>query len=621
MMDLALPAYSLQYLRPVIGYGNFSGDIRNSREMVADASVIGRKLALWDRVLAEKLLESDDRRIRSEALSLLEDKSIFAYNFMRLNGKPVRTRWAQDIVLSDRHDRILFCGCNQVLGKSTALDIDASTSFLRDHGSGWLGLLVSGSLAQSQKRMSNIKLLLDSMENIQYQTKDIDYDDKGKSNATMLSYYYLDERTKRPIYANELICCPFTSSALGYPANDVWLDELDFWEDVKGGQQHFLNQVIFTRVLQTRGRIICYSNPNGREGVMHWLWEQVDKLGFPVWHRYQFNFWDKPDPTQDEFDKAAIGKTRFENDSTLLAAFSRGEGSFFSAEEIAEMLDQQLAQKGDAAGYGRETAWFLDIGTVHDQSFLAGAFLDQNPLIQEIPLIKLFWLHKYPVGYPLGRVVGIEEKDDDGWKDYADDNQSVKWVLNEYAEEIGGKRMQPLFGFDATGNKGMVPLFSAAGIDAMDVTFSGPLKWSMYQRFQYYVQQRFIKRAKERDQNTVRECDFDNQMRKLTVKKGTRTRYKQIHHENENDLDDACDAVVGLIHLIENPDVPSLSYDIINKGKSVLDENGNLKKDDAKKDNDGKDVLEGQYIPSWMGKDEQRNWMERRRALEEGDMR
>jgi len=197
----------------------------------------------------------------------------------------------------------------------------------------------------------------------------------------------------------------------------------------------------------------------------------------------------------------------------------------------------------------------------------------------------------------------------DGWQDYVEQNPSLKWILGEYSEEYAGKKYQPLFGFDATGNAGMSPLLAVSGIEAVDVTFSGKLKWHMYQRYQYYVHQRFLKRGKERDSNTVRGCDFDYQASKLVVKKGTKTTYKQIHHENKDDLDDTQDAMVGFIHLIENPDLPSLSYDIIGKdGKSVLGKDGQVKKDE----DEGDERLKGQYIPSFINKGELRNWMNNR---------
>ena len=569
------------------------------------------------------LLGSPDQTVRSAAFALQRDKTVYAYANFKFDGKPFRARGHQDAILSDGHDRILFCGANQVLGKSLCMNVDAAIEFSLDHGKNWVGIIVSGALSQSQFQMARVKNILRSSR-ITYREEEVTDTKLGKKdNYTQLSFTFYEDDKKTPKYTNLLICCPHTSSALGYPADNLWLDEFDWWENCD--QQHFINQIAIPRTFETKGKIKVYTNPNGREKMMCGLWNQQDASGRPMWHRYHFNYWDSEGATQEKFDRLTRGMTRFQVDSTLLAVFSKSEGSFLSSEEIADMHDAALAQKGDSAGYGRETAWFMDVGAVHDQCYLVGGYVEPNPALPEIPMLRIFWLHKYPVGYPLGRVVGIPPDDTDGWADLAKDNPSLKTVFGEYAIPVGGKedkKFQPLFGFDATGNAGMLPLLKAAGIEAVDVVFSGKLKWHMYQRFQYYVQQRFIKRAEERDENTVRGCDFDHQLSRLVVKKDTKTSYHQVHHESEDDLDDAADATVGFIHLIENPDLSSLSFDIINsKGESVVNPDGTLKKDEKKPgEEEGKKdemdrTLEGQYLPSWMDRGEVKNWMEQRGEL------
>jgi len=614
-MDLALPISNLSHTRPIIGFGNFGHSVKDSISCFLDKSIINRKFALWDTVLANNLLASPNELIRAKAISLLRDKSILAYSQLKYDNEPVRMMYLQDAILSDTYNRILFCGCNQHIGKSFTLNVDAATSFMIDHKKNWIGILVSGSLPQSQFQMDRIKMLLKS-SNISYKEEDtIDTKTGKKDNTTQLSYTFFSEDKKTPLYRNLLVCCPHTSSALGYPVDDLWLDEFDFWENCD--QNHFLYQIAIPRTFHTKGNIKVYTNPDGKEKMMYKLWNQTLPDGTPAWHRYQFNYWDKPGATQIGFDKGIVGMTRGQIESTILGIFTRTEGSFFSTSEIKDMLCQELTDKGDQSGYGRETAWFLDVGSVHDQSSLTGGYLEPNPDFPEIPLIKAFWIHKYPVGYPLGRVVGVKEilnsegemvplkELKDGWEDEAKDNPSVKDILDEYAEEINSTKFQPLFGFDATGNAGMLPLLQATGIDAMDIQFQGKKKWHMYQRYQLYVQQRFLKRAKERDSNTVRNCDFDYQASKLTIKKNTNTVYKQIHHENENDLDDTQDSMVGLIHLIENPDVPSLGFGLI-PHKKIIGEN--QKENDEEPLRIGKD----QYIPPFYNKRELNSWIDKR---------
>lgn len=589
-MKLELPKYNLDYSRPVHGYGNFSLTKSDSQPHIDD-TIIKKKLAMWNHVIKNNLLESPEENVRMQAVQLLRDKTILAYSHFKFDSKPIKMLYLQDAILSDPHDRILFCGCNQHIGKSFTLNVDAATEFIVDHGKNWVGILVSGSLPQSQFQMDRIKMLLKS-STVDYREEETTDTRTGKKdNTTQLSYTFYAKDGKTPLYRNLLICCPHTSSALGYPADNLWLDEFDFWENCD--QEHFLYQVAIPRTFRTKGKIKIYTNPDGKEKMMHKLWCEKKPDGTPAWHRYQFNYWDKPDCSQQDFDKLIIGMTKQRIESTLLAVFTRTEGSFFSSEEIRDMYDPELAQKGDSAGYGKETVWFLDVGSVHDQSVLIGGYKEENPAVPDIPLLYPFYIHKYPVGYPLARVVGIDQVDkNDGWEDYAFDNPSVKETLALYNEDIDGKKYQPLFGFDATGNAGMLPLFQAAKIDAMDITFTGKLKWHMYQRYQYYVQQRFIKRGRERDTNTVRGCDFNYQASKLVVKKDTKTIYKQIHHENEDDLDDTQDAMVGFIHLIENPSAPSLSFTIINEEEQP--------------------ELKDQYIPSFINKNELNTWIETR---------
>ena len=600
--ELTVPKYNFDNHKIVIGHGNQSyKKQKGTQNCRIDKTIVDKKLALWDHVKKNNLLTSPATNVRNQALRLLKDKTIFAYAYLKFDDKPLRLQYYQDAIISDNHDRILFCGSNQ-LGKSFTLNVDAATSFMKDHGKNWVGILVSGSLPQSQYQMDRIKQLLKGGR-INYKVEDTTESKTGKKdNTTQISYTFYDKNQK-PLYRNLLICCPHTSSALGYPADEVWIDEWDFWDNCD--QEHFLYQIIIPRTFQTKGKIKIYSNPNGKEKMMYKLWNTVDGEGNPAWHRYQFNYWDSENASQEDFNKKITGMTKTRIESTLLAIFTRTEGSFFSTDEIQDMLDPELTQKGDQAGYGKETAWFLDVGSVHDQSVLIGGYIEPNPTEPDIPLIKVFWIHKYPVGYPISRVVGIKlnsMQDEDGWEDYSDENPSVKQVLDEYSEVMGKTKYQPLFGFDATGSAGLKPLMQAADIEAADITFTGKLKWHMYQRYQYYVQQRFIKRTKERDENTVRGCDFDYQASKLVVKKNTNTVYKQIHHENEDDLDDTQDAMAGFIHLIENPDLPSLSFDLV-KHKQVTGE-GVPKKEEIDEN--------GQYIPSFYDKQEFSSWKRNR---------
>ena len=81
-----------------------------------------------------------------------------------------------------------------------------------------------------------------------------------------------------------------------------------------------------------------------------------------------------------------------------------------------------------------------------------------------------------------------------------------------------------------------------------------------------------------------------------------------VHHESEDDLDDTQDCAAGGIHLIENPDLPSLSFDVISSSGDIVDSSD-------------EDRIKKQKIPEFMDKHELEkhqasksggNWMQRR---------
>ena len=491
-MELKIPEYNVDYTKPVMGLGNFSNKFDSDMKSDVDPKIVQSKFDLWNYVGKLGLLQGNfrtkaEKLMHYRAITLpLRDKTIYAYVNFKFNNMPMKMRYYQDIMLNDTHDRILFASSNQI-GKSICLDVDAAVEFSIDHKKEWVGILVSKSLEQSKYQMDRIKQMLKS-SNITYREESTTDTKTGKRDsvgAITFTFYSVDGKT--PLYTNRLICCPPTGSALGYPTDRMWLDEFDWWENID--QNWFMQQVAIPRTIETNGAIIIFSNPNGKDRELYKLWNEKYEDGTYIWHRYNFNYWDKPGANQHQYDKITSRMTSFQKDSTMLAVFGRTSGSFFSHEEIMDQIDNELCQKGDMAGYGRETAWFLDVGTVHDQSVLIGGYIEENPENSDIPLIKAFWIHKYPQGYPLARVVGVPNKieGDDGWEDDAADNPSVLEVLGLYSEEYDGKKYFPLFGCDVTGNAGMVPLFNAVNVNVVDITFSGKKKWHMAQRYQYYT--------------------------------------------------------------------------------------------------------------------------------------
>jgi hypothetical protein len=154
-------------------------------------------------------------------------------------------------------------------------------------------------------------------------------------------------------------------------------------------------------------------------------------------------------------------------------------------------------------------------------------------------------IHVYPQGYPISRVVGSfsEKQESDGWHT----EKSVKDYLDEWSQNA----IKPIFGCDITGNSGIVPLFETVNIFPIDVTFSGPSKSGMYQRFKYYMEKGLLHR--------IGKIEFDYQCSHLEMKKSVRG-YLMIHHENEDDLDDVPDSFAGLIYLSDRHDFVEPSF-------------------------------------------------------------
>ena len=149
-------------------------------------------------------------------------------------------------------------------------------------------------------------------------------------------------------------------------------------------------------------------------------------------------------------------------------------------------------------------------------------------------------IHVYPVGYPISMVVGARGDEDveQNWH-Y---EKSVREYIIEWSgtDNNGNNTINPVFGVDVTGNSGISPLFESVGIFPEDITFSGPVKSGMYQRYKYFMEKGLLHRVKSKD--------WEYQARHLVMQKSVRG-YLMVHHENESDLDDTQDATAGLIHL------------------------------------------------------------------------
>jgi hypothetical protein len=112
-----------------------------------------------------------------------------------------------------------------------------------------------------------------------------------------------------------------------------------------------------------------------------------------------------------------------------------------------------------------------------------------------------------------------------------------------------------------------MPLCHAANLSPADITFSGPIKWKMYERFKTLMAKRLVKRIKRDNWMNNKNQDFDYQARKLLIKTktadGKPLRNPSIHHEHEDDLDDVMDSCAGCIHLADSGMQANISAEFI----------------------------------------------------------
>lgn len=483
--------------------------------------------------IKEKLKNSTNQkeleRLTKELGMSLKDPTLYAYFFFRINNEPLRLFAYQDAFLNDTHRFKYFRSANQT-GKSSTFVVKAAMNLLRDHGKSHVTAIVSKSLPQSTYQIREVKKILKTAKIMNWKEESHDAE-----NLSVITCDMKEEGTKsfpegRTKYTNMLICAPATEGLLGYPINDLYLDEFEYWEiDL----EYFYNQIALPRTFATKGNISILTNPNGSENYGATLEAMRDpKTGIRKFHCYVFDYLDRPGNTKEEYEELERTMPRQKFESTVAAIRSISSRNYFTTDEIKRSFDPDLTE---LKMVGKQPFFFLDVGAKHDQSVLVGGFVEPDPSEKFVHLFIPI-IHVYPVGYPLSRVVGIPVDSSDGWHH----EKSVKETLSEW----GSNGINPTFGYDATGNSGIGPLLEAAGIFGQDVTFSGPVKSGMYQRYKYYMEKGLVHRVKSEE--------WEKQASKLIVKKSIRG-YLMVHHETEDDLDDTQDAMAGLIFLTDNP--------------------------------------------------------------------
>ena len=488
-----------------------------------DITSYDAKFEWLDNVLSKEVPTKSDYK------EILSDATKFAYFFLKNpNGGRLKLFPYQDIIINDTSDRIYFRAANQ-LGKSALFNVKAVFNLFVDHGHAHNEAIVSKSLPQSIFQMRRIKSLLNSMRGINWK------ESKGSADSMSVISVDVKDKSGKVKYTNMLVCAPCTEGLLGYDLHELNLDEFEYWEV---DCEYFYTQIAQPRTYATKGRIMVMSNPNGQDHFGATLEQQTLKgTNVNRFSCYVFNYLDRPGNTKEEYEQLKHELSRQQFESTVAAIRSHSDKCYFTPEEIEGSLDKDLTE---LKMVGKQSFFFLDVGSKHDQSVLIGGYIEYPNGEEDLAHIYMPIIHVYPVGYPISMVVGARGDEDveQNWH-Y---EKSVREYIIEWSgtDNNGNNTINPVFGVDVTGNSGISPLFESVGIFPEDITFSGPVKSAMYQRYKYFMEKGLLHRVKSKD--------WEYQARHLVMQKSVRG-YLMVHHENESDLDDTQDATAGLIHL------------------------------------------------------------------------
>jgi len=482
------------------------------------------KFKEWDDIEKKKDISSP------RAIELLRDISIWSYALLRINGKKLKLYPYQDIITKSKNKRILVVGANQI-GKSLLLDVMAAYHLCNSLCENTV--IVSKSLPQARFQVSRIRNILNNSlfaESWRSETGDTE-------SSALISLKVRDQQGKE-IGLNRVIVAPCTEGLLGYDVHRLYLDEFDYY-DIE--QKHFFERIAQPRTYATKGQIMIFSNPNGIERYLYHLWTEKNLVGEQVWERYKFNYLSKPENTIKEYEDLRTSLDRVSFECTVAAIFSLGEKTFIEHEQLIESYDKKL--NDNSIAIGKNVFFFLDVGIKRDRSVLTGLFTETDEKTG-LTTFNIFIIKTYPSGYPLSLALGIKGVE-----------EKRKWHYEksviEHLEEYKLEGYYPVIGVDVTNNQAIIPLLNTMGIKIVDTIFSGPKKWSMYQKIRYLFEKKLLKRCYHED--------FIKELSELQVEITSRG-YGKVH-AIKGGFDDIPDSIVGCVSIADplNNNITSLS--------------------------------------------------------------
>ena len=514
--------------------------------------IVPAKFDAWDDVVARGVAYT------AEGLDLLEDDTIYAYANLTFNGKPIKMRYFQDAVMSDKHRIIDVEAANQQ-GKTFTLCVKAAVSFLRDHGKNWTIALVSRSKTQNGTNMRMIKQML-AQANIDWDAGDND----SQSVTTM---------DMEGGYTNTIICAVAGGGALGLPVDLLLLDEFEFWqEEGQASLKWYFDQIFYPRTFETRGQLIIYSNPNGKNFVSEDLQKRMDaKEENYLCHTYNINYLDNPGNTREEWDNALRNVHPIIFASTMAAERTEGEGAALKLSDIKKTYDENLQALGEEALHDRDNlAFFADLGFVYDQTVLTGGYtvIEDNPLTKRTEPIFYFVPHIFPVSHDVKELWGLTESN----------VKSIPEFTKRFSE-------RPYFELDLTGKEGNEVLAQEAGMSCQGIKMSGPWKAAHYERFVSLCKQGRIKVFEQENWLDGSNKNFAHQAGTLRIStktaNGKNLPYPTYHHNTEKDHDDILDSIVGCLSMIDDDMANSGGASFISRDDKSLKDEETIKEEDG----------------------------------------
>jgi len=328
---------------------------------------------------------------------LQEDPSFFANFFFT---DPVdKTKdfvpyaW-QDQVFNDDGKRVVVCTSRQI-GKSTAGGILAiHYAYFNPEAT---VLVVSKTFQQSIEFIERTKkLLLSSEGKITFEQLK-PREERPNQKVIKIRNPRLEGKFKQKERFSRIISVPPTESGLGYTAGAAFADEAGYWTGIseqKNGDYIF-KEVFLPTVFASKGKVVVFSTPNGRQGFFHDIFESK------VWNAYQFDWRANPTLTELDFKIATDGMNQLQIDSWYNAKFVNPMASYFLESEVNAAVEAFKITEEKVS----DTIVSCDLGKIHDQSVIMVGVLENPTSNPKDDIVRVTRIIPKPLGTPYEAVL------------------------------------------------------------------------------------------------------------------------------------------------------------------------------------------------------------------------